>query len=122
MSKSLKINKSYDSKKKKVLVKTLLCRPESIVYSYITKPVNEYASVEEERISISEYESRKKIEQSWMRENALCKEDDFCIKNEYDAYLINNCSNASIIEEYERNEKAINFVNGAGSTLVTVKG
>ena len=25
-------------------------------------------------------------------------------------------------EEYERNEKAINFVNGAGSTLVTVKG
>ena len=104
ISKSVKIKSISGNKKKRVLVKTFLCKPEAILYSYITKPDLKYSY--EEKISISEYESKKMIKKSWMRDNDLCKEDSFCIINDY-GYPMNNYSQLMLLEEYEEKIKKL---------------
>ena len=116
ISKSVKIKSISGNKKKRVLVKTFLCKPEAILYSYITKPDLKYSY--EEKISISEYESKKMIKKSWMRDNDLCKEDSFCIINDY-GYPMNNYSQLMLLEEYE--ERIKNLENILAQKEIEIK-
>ena len=116
ISKSVKVKNLFGTKKKRVLVKTFLCRPESIVYSYIMKPDLKYSY--EEKISISEYESKKILKKYWTKNNVLCNQKSFSIMSDY-GYPMNNYSQLMLLEEYE--ERIKNLENILAQKEIEIK-